>query len=410
MSSAPLSLARARELVLSSVTPLQGTTVGIENALGRVLAADLRASGDAPPFTCSAMDGYAIVPGEAGRRLRVVGESRAGSPASAEVDEGTAVRISTGAAVPKGAGAVIRQEDTAPRGNPRAQPDQIETLVQTPGGANIRHAGEDIRRGAPVLSRGTRLGWAELAAAVAAGAAELAVARRPRVAVLVTGDELRPAGALLRPGELHNSNGPMLEALARSAGAEPDELEPLPDDRAETERGLAAALAQADVVIVSGGVSVGPHDHVRPALAALGVQERFWRVALQPGKPTWFGVREQQLVFGLPGNPVSAAVTFVLFALPALRVLQHEPPEAGGAEAELARSIRRSPDREQAVRVSLSAIGGRLTATPTGAQESHRTTSLLGADALALIERGEGQALAGDQVPLVALPGRMPVT
>ena len=170
-----------------------------------------------------------------------------------------------------------------------------------------------MRSGEVVLAPAPLLGAAELGAAVSAGAAELTVYRRPRVQVLCTGDELRAPGEPLGPGEIHNSNAPMLNALAAAEGAVTGTARRLPDDRAATEAGLATALESADVVIISGGVSVGPHDHVKAALAELGVEEVFWRVALQPGKPTWFGRRGSVLVFGLPGNPVSAVVTFSLF-------------------------------------------------------------------------------------------------
>jgi molybdopterin molybdotransferase len=177
------------------------------------------------------------------------------------------------------------------------------------------------------------------------------------------------------------------------------------DDRVATEAGLADALQSADVVIVSGGVSVGPHDHVKPALESLGVEQVFWRVALQPGKPTWFGRRNGTLVFGLPGNPVSAVVTFSLFVRPALAALQGRSPERLlASEAVLATAVPRNPDREQAVRVRLERQDGRLVAIPNGPQGSHIVTSLLGADALALIAAGEGELAAGTSVPLESLP------
>jgi molybdopterin molybdotransferase len=231
------------------------------------------------------------------------------------------------------------------------------------------------------------------------------VTRRPAVSVLCTGDELRAAGEPLGPGEIHNSNAPMLTALAERHGARTAPARRLPDDRDATERGLTQALQSSDVVIVSGGVSVGPHDHVKPALAALGVQEYFWRVALQPGKPTWFGTRDGTLVFGLPGNPVSAVVTFTLFVGPALAVLLGAETSGAShpARAVLTESVPRNPQREQAIRVRLAHTGGEVRATPTGAQESHMITSLIGADALAMIPAGEGEMPAGAPVALEPL-------
>jgi molybdopterin molybdotransferase len=345
------------------------------------------------------MDGYAILAGPAERVLSLVGESRAGAPSDRGPGEEEAIRISTGAAVPDGATAVIRQEDTEPC------PGGIRTTAATAPGENIRGAGEDMREGTVVLRAGTRLHPAALGAAVAAGAGSVTVSRRPRVQVLCTGDELREPGEPLGPGEIHNSNAPMLVALVERSGALASGARRLADDRDATEAALAEALESADVVIVSGGVSVGPHDHVKPALASLGVEERFWGVALQPGKPTWFGTKDAKLVFGLPGNPVSAFVTFWLFVSKALGALQgsdEQPRELG--RATLAVAVPRNRNREQALRVRLERRNGGLAAVPNGPQGSHIITSLLGADALALIPRGEGELGPGEPVVLTPLP------
>jgi molybdopterin molybdotransferase len=399
MAETLISIAQARERVLAEVHPLAHERVRIESALDRVLAEPVRAGGDVPPFASSAMDGYAVRAGPAGRRLSIVGEARAGAPAPGQIGEHEAIRISTGAVVPDGATAVIRQEDVRELADGR-----IETTESAPPGGNVRSAGEDMRAGTPLLEPGAVLRAAELGVAVAAGAGELLVSRRPVVSVLCTGDELRAPGAPLGPGEIHNSNGPMLAALASHAGALTSSVQRLADDREATQRGLAAALEQADVVIVSGGVSVGPHDHVKPALTALGVLERFWRVALQPGKPTWFGTRGATLVFGLPGNPVSAVVTFTLFAAPALAALLGRSPTAPlTARARLAVPVSQNPQREQALRVRLAPGEDGQTATPTGAQGSHLVTSLLGADALAMIPPGHGELAAGTLVALEPL-------
>ncbi|HEY2771141.1 MAG TPA: gephyrin-like molybdotransferase Glp [Solirubrobacteraceae bacterium] len=395
-----ISVHDARELVLHTAKALETEPVGVASALGRVLAETVSATGDVPPFPCSAMDGYAISPGDAGRTLVVVGESRAGTPFSGRLGEGEAVRISTGAALPDDAAAVIPQEEVTVTNG------RIETLAEVAAGAHVRNPGEDMDAGSPILRPGTVLSGPHIGAAVAAGAASLVVSRRPRVAIFTTGDELREPGEPLGPGEIHNSNGPMLEALATSSGAIAEPTQKLPDDRAATEEGLGAALDRADVVIVSGGVSVGPHDHVKPALEALGVQQIFWSVALQPGKPTWFGTRNGRLVFGLPGNPVSAAVTFSLFARPALFALQGAtPPSHQPAEAVLAEPVARNPARTQAVRVRLEQRDGAVLAAPNGPQGSHIVTSLIGADALAMIPAGEGSLQAGSRVALEPLPG-----
>lgn len=399
MSAALITIAEARERVLRAAHPLGTERVAIDEAHDRVLAADVVAIGNVPPFPCSAMDGYAIVHGDAGRTLTVVGESRAGTPSAAALGDASAIRISTGGAIPAGATAVIPQE------NVEVRDGTILTQSAVIAGDHVRDAGEDMHSGETVMRAGIRLGAAELGAAVAAGAAKLSVYRRPRVQVLCTGDELRAPGEPLGPGEIHNSNAPMLDALAAAEGAIAGTARRLPDDRAATEAGLASALDAADVVIVSGGVSVGPHDYVKPALAGLGVEEVFWRVALQPGKPTWFGRRGPVLVFGLPGNPVSAVVTFSLFVRPALAALQGRTEEhLLEPEAVLGVAIRRNPDREQAVRVRLERRNGKLVALPNGPQGSHIVTSLLGADALAFVPAGEGELEAGAAVALERLP------
>jgi molybdopterin molybdotransferase len=328
--------------------------------------------------------------------LEVIGEARAGHPAEVPVKPGAAVRISTGGQLPEGADAVVPVE-RATVSNGGVQ------VPETSPGQNVRLAGEDISPGAVVLGAGVTLGPAELGVAASVGRAEVRVARRPRVAVLVTGDELTPPGEPLPPGGIYSSNGFALVAQVERAGAEAAGRTSVADDPDGTRDAIAAALDQADVVVVSGGVSVGPHDHVKQALRDLGVEERFWGVRLRPGKPTWFGVRDGTLAFGLPGNPVSAMVTFQLFARPALAALQGAPPEAPRATATLDEAVPRNPEREQAVRVRLRRAGDGLAARPTGMQGSHMLTSMLGADGLALIAPGEGAAEAGERVEVELL-------
>lgn len=400
MATDTISIAEARRIVLAATRPLDAVPMPVQDALGSVLAVEVRAGSDVPPFACSAMDGYAVEAGTAGRTLEVVGESRAGTPSDHSVGPRQAIRVSTGAAVPAGTGGVIRQEDVEDLGR------AIRTRTPTDTGQNIREAGEDMRAGTVVLSPGTLLGSAELGAAVSAGAGTVTVARRPRVVVLCTGDELRAPGEPLGPGQIHNSNGPMLRSLARLMGATVSVSERLPDDPDITRQALTRGLEQGDVIVISGGVSVGPHDHVKPALAALGVEQLFWRVALQPGRPTWFGARDDKLVFGLPGNPVSAVVTFTLFVRPALQAMQGlVSPSQTANEGRLAVAVARNPRREQALRVRVERRNGEVTVTPNGPQGSHLVTSLLGADALALIPQGEGELPAGSTVVLEELVG-----
>ncbi len=401
MATRLITVAEARARVLERVTLLPSELQPVSDALGRTLATDVLAAGDVPRFPSSAMDGYAIHAGPTGRRLTVAGESRAGSPAGHALRDGEAIRISTGAAVPNGATAVIPQEDVD------VDRAEILTRAEVRTGQNIRAPGEDMRSGTRILTTGRILGGVDLGAIATAGLGRVQVAQRPRVAVLCTGDELRAPGEPLGPGEIHNSNAPMLTGLAASGGAQTDGARRLPDDRAATRTGIATALENSDVVLISGGVSVGPHDHVKPVLADLGVEEVFWSVALQPGKPTWFGTAgDGQLVFGLPGNPVSAVVTFSLFVSPALAALQGKHPVASHeATAVLGVEVRRNPRREQAIRVRLEHGDGPPVATPNGAQGSHVLTSLIGADALAMIPAGEGTLPVGADVALEALAG-----
>jgi molybdopterin molybdotransferase len=384
-----LSIDEARARVLAAVRPLPPTPVPVADALDRVLRADVVAAGAVPPFANSAMDGFAVPPGAAGRRLPIVGESRAGHPATVALDGEQAIRISTGAMLPAGAEAVIMVERT------REHPDgTVELDAEVAAGQNVRPAGDDVPAGEVLVRAGTLLGPAELGAAVGAGAASVVCGGRPRVEVISTGDELEEPGLPLGPGRLHDSNAVTVAALARRAGAHDVRRAHARDALGPTREAIGRALERADVVVLTGGVSVGPHDHVKPALDAAGVEEVFWRVALRPGKPTWFGTRDGALVFGLPGNPVSAMVTFLLFARPALLALQGAEPHARRIRAELTRAMPRTPGRDELVRVTLD--GSR--ATPTGPQGSHRLSSMLGAGGLAIVPAGEGELAAGTEV------------
>ncbi len=395
-----ISIDEARGRVLDAVRRLEDERVPLAEALGRVLAEDVQSPIDVPPFDSSAMDGYAVVAGPEAE-LEVVGESRAGRPWEGPLKPGEAIRISTGGAVPEGATAVVPLERSEALGRDAAA-ERIRVGASAPGD-NIRRAGEDVRAGRVVLAAGTPLGPAELGVSASIGRASLRCARRPRVAILVTGDELTEPGRPLRPGGIYSSNGWALAAQAERAGAQVTARETVPDQPGETRAALSRALDTSDVVIVSGGVSVGPHDHVKPALAELGVEERFWGVRLRPGKPTWFGARRHALVFGLPGNPVSAMVGFHLFVRTALAAMQGADPSAPRTSATLEEPIARHRNREQAVRVHLETSGNGWRARTTGPQGSHMLTSMLGATALARIAPGEGEVPAGERVDVELL-------
>jgi molybdopterin molybdotransferase len=392
-----LSIDEARRRVLEAVRPLEAEDVPLAGALDRVLARDVDSPANVPPFDDSAMDGFAVRAGPPAE-LKLIGESRAGQPSRDEVSAGTAIRVSTGAVLPGGTTAVVPVERA--RGEDSSTRVWVEASAE---GDNIRRAGEDICEGDLVLRRGTIVGPAELGVAASIGCHVLPCARRPTVAVLVTGDELTEPGDELGPGGIYSSNAFALGGLVERAHATLLFRITVRDSAESTREAIGRALNQADVTCVSGGVSVGPHDHVRPALRHLNVTERFWGVALRPGKPTWFGSHEAGLVFGLPGNPVSAMVCFLLFVRPALLAMQGTAADVTRVSAVLDDAIPRLPVREQAVRVRLSARDDGWHAASTGAQGSHVLTSMLGADGLAMIPRGEGEAAAGTQVTVQLL-------
>ncbi|MGA9634525.1 MAG: gephyrin-like molybdotransferase Glp, partial [Solirubrobacterales bacterium] len=374
-------------------------------AAGRVLAEPVAAPADVPAFDNSAMDGYAMraedgsaANVDAPLELELVAESRAGRPADLPVDRGQAIAISTGAKLPAGADCVVRIEDTEQR-------ERRVLILDAPvPGLNVRRAGEDLSAGEVALAGGTVLGPAELGVIASVGRAQVVCHRRPAVAVLSTGDELRPPGGDLGPGQIHDTNSHSVAALAALAGGLVSPPGWAGDTETEVNDALAPALA-ADVAIVCGGVSVGAHDHVRPALTALGVEERFWGVALKPGRPTWFGVREGGgLVFGLPGNPVSAIVTFLLFVRPALLALAGHEEDVERTTAVLDDAYPKQPGRAHAVRCRLRLAEDGWHVRPTKAQGSHVLSSMLGADCLAFLPTDAESLKAGSRVEIMLLP------
>ena len=365
----------------------------------------VRAPLDVPGFDNSSMDGYAVrssdttaADPDAPVQLRLAGESRGGHPAPRPLGRGEAIAISTGAMVPSGADGVVRLEDT------RREDDRLLVLEAVAPGQNIRRTGEDLRAGELALEPGVVLGPAELGVLASLGRPSVDCHRRPTVSVLTTGDELRPPDERLSAGQIHDSNSFSVPALAVLAGATLGWTGWVGDAQPELNGALAAALG-ADVTVVCGGVSVGAHDHVRPALAELGIEERFWRVALRPGRPTWFGAREGGgLVFGLPGNPVSAIVTFLLFVRPALLALSgvSEDPDRGTAIFD--EPYAKLPGRAHALRCHLRLAEDGWHVRPTKAQESHVLSSMLGADCLAFVPTDAGSLEAGTRVEIELLP------
>ena len=392
-----ISLEEALARIFEQVRPLEAEPVPVAAAAGRVIADDARSLVDLPPFASSAMDGFAVRSSDTPGRLPVVARIAAGVPAPRALEAGEAMGIATGGVVPDGADAVIPIEYVVENDN------DVE-IEQTVGqGDNVRPRGSDVSAGDVVVAQGSRLGPAQIGALAAAGLVEVSAARRPRVVVLATGTELRRPGEPLGPGEVYEANGVLLATAFASAGAEVETLPTVADDASAHRRALESGL-EADVLVTSGGVSVGPHDLVRGLLAELGVEEIFWGLAVKPGKPLAFGVRGSTLVFGLPGNPVSSLVGAEVFVRPALLALQGASvPGPVYSAGSLASAIRRNKQRDEFVRArSLPSATGVVLEPITG-QESHMIARAATADALVHAPRGDGELAAGDTVRYLPL-------
>jgi molybdopterin molybdotransferase len=387
--------ALARILDRAGVLPVE--TVAIEHAVGRVLAEPALARTDLPPFPSSAMDGFAVRASETPGVLPVALHVAAGKPAEGSLPAGAAATIATGGAVPEGADAVVPIEQTAEANG------QVEVREAASPGAHIRPRGGDVEEGATVVSAGTRLGPAQIGSLAAAGVGEVSCGRRPRVAILATGSELRAPGEPLEPGQIYESNRPMIAAVLAAGGADVELLDVVRDEeqahRAALERGL-----ESDVLVTSGGVSVGPHDLVRAIEAELGVEEVFWGVAVKPGKPLSFGVRGSTLVFGLPGNPVSSLVGALLFVRPALLARQGlADPGPTFDVGRTATALRRNARRDEFTRARRAFGDDGVVLEAITGQESHMIVRASSADALVHVPRGEGEIAAGQIVRYVAV-------
>jgi molybdopterin molybdotransferase len=395
-----LEIGAAWELVAACAQPLPAETVSLSDASGRIAAEAARSAVDLPPFDRSAMDGYAVRAADTSppRALAMAGEVAAGDVAAEPLAAGTTLGITTGAALPPEADAVLRVEDA------RLDDGRVTPVAPVACGRHVRYRGEDVKRGDVLAAAGTALGIQHLTALASAGVGTVAVHRRPVVHVLATGTELLELGAPAEPGRIHESNRLTLRLLAVRAGAEVVLHPVVPDDAGATAAAVEAGLA-GDVLAVSGGVSVGAHDHVKPALGQRGVEEVFWRVRLKPGKPLWFGRRGPTLVFGLPGNPLSTVACFLLFVGPALRRLQGE---AGAAPplvpARLAVPARPADGRTTLLTARLEhAADGVLEATPTEGQGSHLTGALAASDGFVAIPHDAGELPAGARVDALLL-------
>jgi molybdopterin molybdotransferase len=397
-SAYPLVDAEAAAALVLEHTPLLGVErVALAHCPGRVLAEDLVAPASLPAFAASAVDGYAVRAADAGKTLRVIGESAAGRPFEGNVLAGFAVRILTGGVLPQGADCVVMVEDVEEKGEVVTVPATLKA------GQNFHAQGADLRAGELVLVAGVQLGAAELGLAAALGLPRLPVRRRPRVALLSTGDELVEVGAKPARGQIVDSNRWALLAALREAGAEVRSLGIGPDEAEPLSRLVKNALAEADVLVTSGGVSVGTHDLVKPLLESLGTVH-VGRVKLKPGKPFTFATIGARLAFGLPGFPVSSLVTFEVFVRPALRKMQgFAQLQRPSLPVRLGYDARATADRTEYQRVTLRRDGRELVAETTGSQSSSRLMSLAGAHALVRIPPGDHGIKAGATVEAMIL-------
>lgn len=392
-----ISVREAVEVVLGAVQPLGPEKVPLGSADGRVLVQDVRAPFDVPGFANSQMDGFGVrvadvaeATAETPARLSVVATIAAGRPFDGTVAPGQAVRIMTGAPVPAGVDAVIPIEEA------ESSDEIVSFRAPTLLGRFVRAAGEDIARGEAVLARGRVLRPADAGLLASLGVSSVEVARRPRVAILGTGDELVPLGQPLGPGQIHDSNAYTLAAAVRAAGGAPERFGIIEDTR-ESLRSALTRASTYDAVLSTGGVSVGDFDHVKDVMDEMGLRRRFWKVAQKPGKPVTFAAEGGCLYFGLPGNPVSAMVCFVLYVAPALRAAQGRPdvfaPTVGVTVAERLSTV---TDFTELVRCTFVPEERGLVARSTGSQSSGVLRSLSLADGLLISEPGRSGFEAGE--------------
>lgn len=396
-----LLVEQARAQILAALAPLCAETVGLDAALGRILAEDLAARVTQPPADLSAMDGYAVRAADVAQVpavLTVIGEAPAGGAYGGTVGPGQAVRIFTGGPVPAGADAVVIQEDTDRAG------DQVTVKAAPKPRENVRDAGLDFQAGAVVLAKGRRLAARDLALAAAANRPWLQVGRRPRIAILATGDELVNPGDPIGPNQIVSSNGVGLSAFVRAQGGEPINLGIAPDD-AEALKIMAQGAAGADMLVTIGGASVGDHDLIQKVLGEVGLKVEFWKIAMKPGKPLMFGSFNGTPMIGLPGNPVSALVCALLYLGPAIAKLQGGGDSAPRQiRARLGAPLKANNFREDFLRATLAVNAeGETVATAFPVQDSSMLGLLSRADGLIRRPPDAPAAQAGDWVSVIPL-------
>lgn len=412
-----ISVEEALDFILKHFKPLEPELVPLLDSLDRVLAEDVRSDMDVPPFDNSAMDGYAVQAGDIKSaspenpvRLRVIGDVAAGYVADKSVGPGTAMRIMTGAPIPRGADTVVRFEETSEGVEARtseADRTQVRILKEIPRGENIRHAGEDISEGEIVLPKGTIVRASEIGVLASVGKIEVLVHRRPRVAILATGDELVDVDEPITPGKIRNSNEYTNAAAVRKSGGIPIQLGIARDNIADLTGKIRNGLeAGADLFLTSAGVSVGDYDMVKDVLNAEG-EMRFWQVKMKPGKPLAFGIlhgKKDVPLLGLPGNPVSAMMSFEVFARPAiLKMLGKSSYARPTVCAVLAENVSNSANRRNFIRVRVEKTEKGFVARTTGEQGSGILTSVSKANGLLVIPEDVREVRAGENVDIQML-------
>lgn len=399
-----LTVDTALTRILSLATPVPETeSLAIRDGLGRILAERVISPINVPPYSNSAMDGYAVlaadVPTAGEKSLSVIGTSWAGTPCADTVMPGQCVRIMTGAKMPAGADTVIMQEHVQRQG---------ETITIGTGhtaGQNVRHPGDDIAQGSTVLAEGQLIGPAELGLLASLGVAWINTRRRVRVAFFSTGDELQPVGEALGEGQIYDSNRYTLHGMLTQLGVELIDMGVIRDDPTAIEAAFVRAANQADAIITSGGVSVGEADFVKSTLDKLGKVD-FWRIAMKPGKPLAIGKINNAMFFGLPGNPVSVMATFYLFAMPALRKLMGQPYQAPLHFTAITKNkLKKTPGRMDFQRGVLSNDNGRLLVDATGMQASHILSGMSRANCFIVLPLEAGHIEAGSEVTVIPFHG-----
>ncbi len=393
-----LSVDEALTRLLDGVGRTDGETVALAEAVGRVLVdPEVVASADVPPFANSAMDGFAVRSTDGAADRRIVGESRAGGLPPPEVTDGTAVRIMTGAPMPPGADSVMPVEDAVEAG------ESISAATEPRAGTHVRPAGLDFVAGQRIRLEQGPLTPSAIGLLAALGRGEVQVRRRPRVAILSTGDELRDVGAQLAPGQIYDANAPALAGAVRDAGGQPLVAARAPDDPQVIEERIRGAIEGADLLIASGGVSVGDHDHVRTVIEQLGTLD-FWRIAVQPGKPLAFGRIGDVPIIGLPGNPVSALVTFELFVRPMIRAMLGLAGDGRlRVDARVDEEIAKDPGRRAYLRVRLDSSDDGFRARSAGGQGSSQLMPLALANALLVVPEGPSVTQPGARYEAIVL-------